>query len=282
MSTAIEATGLHKRFRRAEALRGVDLTVPAGGVVGLIGPNGAGKSTLLDLVTGILEPTEGTIEVTGRVAYVAQGAPVYPGLTVAEHLRLGAELNPDFDPAHARERVERVGLPLTRKAGRLSGGQRAQLALTLALAGRPDLLVLDEPAAALDPLARREFLADLMGAVADREMTVLVSSHLLSDLERVCDHLVVLVDGRVRLAGAVDDLLAGHRRVTGARRDDPLPGGQRVVAASHTERQSTLVVRTDDPVLDPHWDVTEIGLEDLVLAYLAPPAPARTELEVVR
>jgi ABC-2 type transport system ATP-binding protein len=219
VTAVVEARGLGKRYRRLWALADCTLSVPAGHVVGLVGPNGAGKTTLLNLAVGMLAPTTGTIEVLGgrpaagpaqlaRVGYVAQQAPVYAGLSVADHLRLGAHLNPGWDGGLARRRIERLDLDPRQKAGTLSGGQRAQLALTLAVAKRPELLILDEPVASLDPLARREFLQDLMEAVAEQELSVLLSSHLVADLERVCDHLIVLVGSRVWVAGPVEDLLA--------------------------------------------------------------------------
>jgi ABC-2 type transport system ATP-binding protein len=195
---------------------------------------------------------------------------------------LGARLNPGWDAALARERVERLGLDPARKAGKLSGGQRAQLALTLGIAKRPELLVLDEPVAALDPLARREFLQGLMEAAVEHSLSVLLSSHLVNDLERTCDYLIVLVESRVRVAGDVDDLLTAHHRLTGPRRDPAtLPADQEVVSESHTDRQSTLIVRTDGPVHDPAWTVGPVGLEDLVLAYMNP-APSRRKLEAIR
>ena len=204
-----------------------------------------------------------------RVGYLAQDAPLYAGLPVADHLRLGAHLNPGWDAELARHRVGRLGLDPRQKAGTLSGGQRAQLALTLAVAKRPELLILDEPVASLDPLARREFLQDLMEAVAEQEVSVVLSSHLISDLERACDYVIVLVDSRVRVAGPVDDLLAAHHLLSGPRRDPAsLPGGLQVIAASHTDVQTTLLVHTSGPVLDPAWTVSEVGLEDLVLAYM--------------
>ena len=279
MSAALRTTGLGKRYGRRWALRDCTMDVPAGRVVGLVGPNGAGKSTLLQLAVGLLEPTEGSIEVLGRrpaedadqlarVSFMAQDAPVYGHLTVADHLHFGAALNPNWDDEVARLRVAELGLDPKQRAGRLSGGQRAQLALTIAIAKRPELLVLDEPVASLDPLARREFLQDLMAIVADRDISVVLSSHLITDLERVCDHLIVLVDSRVRVAGDIDDLLAQHHRLVGPRRDRPLPASQQVIEQSHTDRQSTLLVRTSEPVHDPSWQVSEVGLEDLVLAYM--------------
>ena len=281
MTTVLEARGLGKQYRRRWALVDCTVSIPAGHVAGLVGPNGAGKTTLLRLAAGMLTPTRGTITVLGqrpaagpaqlaRVGFVAQDTPVYAGLSVADHLRLGARLNPGWDAGLARDRIERLGLDPAQRAGHLSGGQRAQLALTLALAKRPGLLILDEPVASLDPLARREFLQGLMEAVAGQRLSVLLSSHLVADLERVCDYLVVLVASRVRVAGEVSELLASHHRLSGPRRDPgTLPAGQEVITESHTDKQSNLLVRTDGPVLDPAWAVTPVSLEDLVLAYMS-------------
>ncbi|TDE34723.1 ABC transporter ATP-binding protein [Actinomadura sp. 6K520] len=293
MTAALQAEGLGKRYGKRWALSDCTLDIPAGRVVGLVGPNGAGKTTLLNLAVGQLSPSAGGIRVLGgrpasgpeqlaKVGYVAQDTPTYAGLTVAEHLKLGTRLNPGWDAALARERVERLGLDPARKAGKLSGGQRAQLALTLGVAKRPELLVLDEPVAALDPLARREFLQGLMEAAVEHSLSVLLSSHLVNDLERTCDYLIVLVESRVRVAGDVDDLLTAHHRLTGPRRDPAtLPADQEVVSESHTDRQSTLIVRTDGPIHDPAWTVGPVGLEDLVLAYMNP-APSRRKLEAIR
>jgi ABC-2 type transport system ATP-binding protein len=229
--TAVIETGrLGKRYRKLWALADCTLSIPAGHVVGLVGPNGAGKTTLINLATGMLAPTTGTIEVLGerpaagpaqlaRVGYLSQDAPVYAGLSVADHLRLGAHLNPGWDADMARHRIDQLDLDPGQKAGTLSDGQRAQLALTLATAKRPELLILDEPVASLDPLARREFLQDLMETVTDQQVSVVLSSHLISDLERVCDYAIVLVDSRVRIAGPVDELLAAHHLLSGPRRD---------------------------------------------------------------
>ena len=278
MTDVVTTANLTKRYGRRAALSDCTLRIPAGHVVGLVGPNGAGKSTLLQLTCGLLTPTEGRIEVLGeqpssgspRIGFVAQDTPVYAGLTVAEHLRLGAHLNPGWDEALARGRIADLGLDPAQRAGKLSGGQRAQLALTLAVAKRPELLLLDEPVAALDPLARREFLQGLMAYAAEHGTSVVMSSHLVADLERVCDHLIVLVASRVRVAGEVDELLGTHHRLTGARRDPAHLGpGRDVVQASHTDVQSTLVVRSTAPVDDPSWSVDRLDLEDLVLAYMA-------------
>ncbi|MDU0288193.1 ABC transporter ATP-binding protein [Saccharothrix longispora] len=292
----LRARGLGKRYRQRQALTDCTLDIPAGRVVGLVGPNGAGKSTLLNLAAGMSSPTTGEIEVCGgrpgsgpeqlaKVGFVAQDTPTYASLTVAEHLRLGARLNPGWDADLARRRVEHLGLDPAQRAGRLSGGQRAQLALTIGIAKRPDVLLLDEPVAALDPLARRGFLQDLMETVTEHGVGVVLSSHLITDVERVCDHLVTLVDSRVVLAGEIDDLVATHHRLTGPRRDPAtLPADQHVVAASHTDRQTTLLVRTESPILDPSWTVGAVGLEDIVLAYLESPSAAtsRPALEVLR
>lgn len=281
MSAAVEAHALGKRYRQGWALSDCSLAVPSGHVVGLVGPNGAGKTTLLQLAVGLLVPSAGTIEVLGRtpaedadvlgrVGFVAQDTPVYSSLSVADHLRLGAHLNLRWDRDAARRRIEELGLDPAQRAGKLSGGQRAQLALTMALAKRPDLLMLDEPVASLDPLARREFLQTLMEDVAAYGLSVMLSSHLVGDLERVCDYLIVLVDSRVQVAGDVDELLASHHRLVGPRdRSAKPPACQEVIDASHTERQSTLIVRSDGPIADPAWVIEPMSLEDLVLAYMA-------------
>jgi ABC-2 type transport system ATP-binding protein len=279
--TALHASGLGKRYRQRWALSDCTLEIPEGRVAGLVGPNGAGKSTLLNLAVGLLTPDAGTVTVLdgqpgsgpaqlAQVGFVAQDTPVYAGLSVADHLRFGAHLNPGWDAAYAEDRIERLGLDPGQRAGKLSGGQRAQLALTVALAKRPRLLILDEPVASLDPLARREFLQDLMEAVAEWEVSVILSSHLVNDLERVCDYLVVLAASRVQIAGDVDALIASHHRLIGPRRDPAsLPSDQQVIQASHTDRQSTLIVQSRHPVLDPAWTVEQLNLEDLVLAYMS-------------
>jgi ABC-2 type transport system ATP-binding protein len=296
VTAVIKARGLGKRYRRRWALSDCTLDIPAGRVVGLVGPNGAGKTTLLHLATGLLQPTAGTIEVLGdrpasspvqlaRVGFVAQDTPTYSGLTVADHLRLGARLNPGWDAASASDRIERLGLDLRQRAGKMSGGQRAQLALTLALAKKPELLILDEPVSSLDPLARREFLQTLLEAVVDQGLSVVLSSHLVADLERACDYLIVLVGSRVQVAGEVEHLLDTHHLLTGPRRDPArLPDDQHVISASHTDRQTTLTVCTEGPIHDPAWTVSKIGLEDLVLAYMSRTANpgSRPALEVQR
>jgi ABC-2 type transport system ATP-binding protein len=285
VTAALEASGLGKRYGRSTwALRDCNLTVPRGRIAALVGPNGAGKTTLLHLAVGLLAPTTGSIRVLGEqpgdpgllaeVGFVAQDTPLYRDFTVAEHLTMGAKLNRRFDQPLARGRLERLGIPLDRRVGTLSGGQRAQVALALALAKRPQLLLLDEPLASLDPLARREFLQALMGAVADQGVTVVLSSHLLADLERVCDYLIVLSAAHVQVLGTTEELLARHKLLIGPYREaqPPIAGVAQVVRSSHTDRQATVLVRTSGPIHDPAWKTHEVSLEDVVLAYLADPS----------
>jgi ABC-2 type transport system ATP-binding protein len=281
VSTILSTDGLSKRYGRHWALQDCTLEIPAGHIVGLVGPNGAGKTTLLHLAVGLLRPTSGSIRVMerdptegagplARIGFVAQDTPTYSGLSVADHLGLGSWLNPGWDSELAERRIDELGLDPKRRAGKLSGGQRAQLALTLAIAKRPELLILDEPVASLDPLARREFLQHLMAAVVEQGLSVVLSSHLVADLERVCDYLVVLCAATVQVVGEVETLLATHHRLTGARRDPgSLPSNQEVIEASHTDRQSTLLVRDGGAILDPTWEVDQVNLEDLVLAYMS-------------
>jgi ABC-2 type transport system ATP-binding protein len=292
--TVLAARGLGKKYKKKWALSSCTLEIEPGHVTGLVGPNGAGKSTLLNIASGMLEPTTGTIEVCGgtpgsgpdqlaKVGYVAQNTPVYASLSIEDHLRLGAALNPKWDAGLATRRIQRLGLDPKQHAGKLSGGQRAQLALTIGIAKRPELLLLDEPVASLDPLARREFLSDLMEAVAEHGLSVVMSSHLVADLERVCDQMIVLVASQVRIAGDVEELLATHHRLSGPRRDvDTLPADQHVISAKHTDRQTTVLVRTEAPILDPAWTVGALSLEDLVLEYMSNPVTARPALEVLR
>jgi ABC-2 type transport system ATP-binding protein len=279
-NAVIETSALGKQYGRRWALRDCTLSIPEGKVVGLVGPNGAGKTTLLHLAVGLLAPTSGSISVLGgrpaqnpaqlgRVGFVAQETPVYGGMSIAKHLKMGAYLNPNWDSEVATRRIDDLGLDPQQKAGSLSGGERAQLALCLAIAKRPELLILDEPVASLDPLARREFLQTLMEVVAEQGVSVILSSHLVADLERVCDYLVVLVDSHVQVAGEVEELLGSHWRVSGPRREPgSLPSNQHVIEESHTEKQSILLLRTDEPILDPSWTVKPVNLEDLVLAYM--------------
>ena len=219
-------------------------------------------------------PRRDAAAVLPRVGFLAQDHPLYKGFTIAETLKLGRKLNPSWDDDAARERIEVLGLPLGKKVGKLSGGQQAQVALTLALAKRPELLLLDEPVASLDPLARREFLQTVMEAVAETGMTVVLSSHIVADLERTCDHLVILSKAQVQLAGPIDEIVASHRLLTGPRTDpDAVARMHDVVRESHTERQTTLLVRANGHVYDSSWELHEVDLEEITLAYLGRKAP---------
>ena len=283
MSDALVADGLTKRYRRTLALDHCSFAISEGALVALVGPNGAGKSTLLHSATGLIRPSGGTISVLGGapgdttlpgVGFVAQDAPLYRDFTADELLTMGDRLNADFDVAFGRERLRKVGVPLDRRVDRLSGGQRSQVALCLALAKRPQLLLLDEPLASLDPLARREFLSALVDAVAEAPMTVILSSHLISDLERVCDHLLVLHSGHVQVIGETDQLLATHKILIGpgGPRRSRIAGVERIISAADAQRQGTLLVRTNGQVVDPSWEQHAVTLEDVVLAYLAVPS----------
>src|SRR5437764_5356507 len=278
---ALEAAGLGKRYGSKWALRDCSLELATGSVSALVGPNGAGKTTLLQLAVGLSRPSAGSVTVLGhspltdaqsllpRIGFVAQEHPLYRGFTVSDTLKLGRKLNPSWDESAALARIEHLGLPLGQKVGKLSGGQQAQIALTLALAKRPEVLLLDEPVASLDPLARREFLQSVMEAVAETGMTVVLSSHIVADLERVCDHLVILSQARPLLIGAIDDVVASHRLLTGPRADAAdVNRVHDVIRATHTKRQTSLVVRANGHVYDAAWELHEIDLEEIVLAYL--------------
>jgi ABC-2 type transport system ATP-binding protein len=289
----IEASGLGKRYGSTWALRECTLAIPAGHVAALVGPNGAGKTTLLNLAVGLADPTAGAVTVLGDlppgspaaldgIAFVAQDTPVYKNLPAADMLHLTANLNRRFDQQFAEARLGELGIPLNRKAGKLSGGQQAQLALTLALARRPRLLVLDEPVAMLDPVARHDFMATVLAAAADDGVSVVLSSHVLAELERVADYLILLSRGRVQMAGEVDGLLASHRMLTGPTAEAGQYAERPVVHVRRGAAQAHLLVRAtaDDPV-PPGWEAHPVGLEELTLAYLrepgagALPGPAR-------
>jgi ABC-2 type transport system ATP-binding protein len=278
---AVRTAGLGKRYGATWALRDCTLEIPAGSVTALVGPNGAGKTTLLHLLIGLGRPTAGTVEVLDlsprrdahellpRLGFVAQDHPLYRNLSIADTFQLARRLNPGWDDSYGLARVEHLGLDPERKVGKLSGGQQAQVALTLALAKQPELLVLDEPVASLDPLARREFLNAVLEAVAETQMTVVISSHIVSELERVCDHLIALVDSRTQLAGPIAEIVASHRLLTGPRSDAAsVARVHDVIRESHTERQTTLLVRANGHVYDTCWEQHEVDLEEIVLAYL--------------
>ena len=289
----IETSNLGKRYGGTWALRECTLAIPAGHVAALVGPNGAGKTTLLNLAVGLAEPAAGGVTVLGGlpagspaaldgIAFVAQDTPVYQNLSAADMLHLTRNLNRRFDQPYAQARLAELGIPPGRKAGRLSGGQRAQLALTLALARRPRLLVLDEPVAMLDPVARHDFMATVLTAAVDDGVSVVLSTHVLAELERVADYLILLSRGRVQVAGEVDDVLATHRLLTGPAAEADRYTERPVVHVRRAEAQAHLLVRAaaDDPV-PPGWEAHPVGLEELTLAYLrepgagALPGPAR-------
>jgi len=290
MSPPIDARRLGKRFRRDWALRDCTLTIPEGAIVGLAGPNAAGKSTLLALAAGLLAPSEGAIDVLGHdplrepsvlaeVGYVAQGAPLYRSFTIEETIEFARRTNSRWDEELVACLPTRIGSRT--KVGSLSAGDRARLALGLALGKRPRLVLLDEPFAGLDPLAGREFLQLLMDGVAETAATVVIASHVIADIERVCDHIVLLTGGGVRLEGGVEELLESHRILMGPRRPlGSIRGVTSIVRERYSGRQLTLLVRGDGPILDPSWTVERVGLEELLLAYMAPermPVPAPPE-----
>ena len=281
---AVETAGLGKHYRNRWALRGCTLAIPAGHVVALVGPNGAGKTTLLHSAVGLTTPTEGKIaildnlsagsfEALERVAFVAQDAPLHQHVSVMGMLELTRCLNRRFDSTHAKERLVELGIPLDKRVGKLSGGQQAQLALTLALASHPDLLVLDEPLARLDPLARHDLMALIMTGVAEAGLSVVFSSHVVSELERVADYLVVLAQGRLQLAGEIDDLVARHAVFSGPADNADLVAAQfAVVQERRSASRVELVVRTETMVeLPSGWQSDVVTLEELVLAYLREP-----------
>ena len=279
----VETTGLGKRYGASWALRDCSLAIPAGHVAALVGPNGAGKTTLLNLVVGLCDPSAGGVTVLGGqspgslaaldgIAFVAQGTPLYRSLSAADMLHVSRNLNRRFDQTGAEARLAGLGIPLKRKAGKLSGGQQAQLALTLALARRPRLLVLDEPVAMLDPIARHDFMATVLTAVADDGVSVLLSSHALAELERVADYLILVSRGRVQVADEVEELLANHRVLTGPSTEAARYTDRPVVHVRSGEAQTHLLVRAnvDDPV-PAGWEAHPVGLEELALAYLREP-----------
>jgi ABC-2 type transport system ATP-binding protein len=298
MIAPIEATGLGKRYGRKWALRDCSIRVPAGRIAGLVGPNGAGKTTFLHLAAGLLRPNAGEVRVFGRspqdqpkllldrVGFMAQDAPLYRDFSVAEMLRFGRVLNARWDQRAAEARLRGLHIPFEQRIGQLSGGQRAQVALTVAVGKRPELLLLDEPVASLDPLARREFLQALTVAVAEDGINVLLSSHLVGDLERVCDYLVIITGGQVQVAGDIETLRSSHRLLVGPRgQEDGVLSAVDVVRAQHTERQSSLWTRGPLPILPNGWREEPLSLEELVITYLSAPAAGtlpEPEIEVAR
>jgi ABC-2 type transport system ATP-binding protein len=291
MTPAIQTRGLTKRYRRITALSDCSITVPQGRISALVGPNGAGKTTLLRLLSGLASPTSGEAAVLGsaprpdpafltEIGFLAQEIPLYRRMSAEDHIGVGAHMNPRWDGGSVRDRLRGLNIPLDAAVGTLSGGQRAQVALALTLAKRPRVLLLDEPVAALDPLARRHFLGTLADAVAAGGLTVVLSSHLVADIERVCDHLILLASSRVQLCGDIEGLLNEHRVLVGPRKDTTvIERDHTVVQAERTARQTTMLVRLSGPVADPQWEAEDVSLEELVLAYMgADAAPEMTAL----
>ena len=284
MTAALETVGLGRRYRTKWGLRDCTLSVPEGSITGLVGPNGAGKSTLLRLAAGLSRPTTGSISIFGdegapnldRIGYFDQLRPLYNGFRVKEMLTFGRKLNQHWDDDAARQWLTDLDIPMNQRVGQLSLGQQAEVALTLCMGKRPDLLLLDEPVASLDPLARRQLLQSLMGTVAERGMTVFLSSHIVSELEPVCDYLIILSGSQVQVTGTIDSLLAEHRLIVGTRPTPPMPEVE-VVSSSETGRQSTLLVHGSPPDLGPGWQVLEPGLDAIVLAYLGRQSPVQDD-----
>ncbi|MET9091449.1 ABC transporter ATP-binding protein [Streptomyces cyaneofuscatus] len=286
-SWALEARGLGKRYFRGWALRDCSFRIPAGRICGLVGPNGAGKSTLLGLATRQVQPTNGELRIFGipvddpavmpRFAFLGQDKPLFKRFTVADTLRMGAELNPGWDAA-AAERIVRSGnVPMHARIGTLSGGQRTRVAFALAFGKRPDLLLLDEPMSDLDPLARDEMSTLLMAEAVERGTTVVMSSHMLTELEDMCDYLLVVAEGRIRMAGDADALVPAHTLVTGVTRDGALPAEldrHTVVESRLQGRQFQAMIRPKGP-LSADWESVEPSLEEVLLAHLrSPDAPS--------
>jgi ABC-2 type transport system ATP-binding protein len=295
MTLVIETSGLTKRYRRVTALSDCTISVPEGRISALVGPNGAGKTTLLRLLAALAGPTAGRAVVLGgaprqdpaylaEIGFLAQEIPLYRRMTTRDHIGIGAHLNPRWDGESVRARLGGLKIPLDQPVGTLSGGQRAQVALALTLAKRPQVLLLDEPVAALDPLARRHFLGTLADAVAEGGLTVILSSHLVADIERTCDHLILLASSRVQLCGDIEDLLNEHRVLVGPRKGTTaIERDHTVIQTERTVRQTTLLVRLNGPlVAGPDWEAGDVSLEDLVLGYMgADAAPAIAELSTV-
>jgi ABC-2 type transport system ATP-binding protein len=281
MIQAVETDHLSKRYGNKWSLVDCTLQIPQERIVSLVGPNGAGKTTLLQLIMGLLKPSKGSLHVLGyepvrntkqllsQVGFVAQDHPLYKSFTVQDTLMMGKQLNIHWDQDFARERIKQLGIPLQQQVGKLSGGQQAQVALVLALSKKPGLLVLDEPVASLDPLARRDFQQVLVDAVAQRNITVIISSHIVTDLERFCDYLILLTSSHVQLTGEVEDLIASHKLLVGPReRADIIEKAHTILTKRVTERQCILFVQTHGPILDPAWEIRDVSLEDIILAYM--------------
>ncbi|GAA4244873.1 ABC transporter ATP-binding protein [Dactylosporangium darangshiense] len=295
---AVEARDLSKRYGNVWALRECGFQLPANRIIALVGANGAGKSTLMSIISGTLAATSGSMLVNGdpvvkggdgradaasRVAILAQDKPLYRDFSVTDMLRFGRVTNRIWDQRRALSWLERFDIPLDRRCGKLSGGQRAQVALAVALGSRPALLLLDEPLSNLDPVARTDVTGELMAEAADSDMTVMLSTHIIAELSGVGDHLLLLDAGRPVLTGDVEELLDSHLRLTGPRADRP-PSPGAIVQAQHTDRQSTFVVRQPagpaaPAIVAPGWTARPITLDELILTYLKASAKTHRDLE---
>jgi ABC-2 type transport system ATP-binding protein len=281
-NTIVQTVGLGKKYGSFWALKDCTITVPKGSVTALVGPNGAGKTTLLKLLIGLSSSSAGTVTVLGKsptqsndfiaeIGYLAQEIPLYESLNTNDHITMGAHLNTVWDEALIRKRISELSIPFSRAVGKLSGGQRAQVALALALAKKPKVLLLDEPVAALDPLARVDFLSSLAQAVTDAEgsLTVVMSSHLLADLERICDHIIIVAAGKTQVCDGIENVLKTHKLLTGPRDDKPKAENYTVIQATHSPRQTTLVVKQrGQKITEPHFKVQDVNIEEVVLAYM--------------
>lgn len=277
---AIRATGLRKQYRRLRPRSGANtvladctLDLPAGRVAALVGANGAGKSTLLSILAGLLEPEAGTVRSVGRTSFVAQEKPVYRNFKPLEMLSMGARLNRVWDSNGAKRWLERFEVPLDRPCGKLSGGQQAQVAFAVALGARPDVLLLDEPLSNLDPLVRREVMAELLFEAAEHGMTVVLSTHVVAELGGVADYLLLLAHGQLALSGDMDELLESHLRYTGPPGSEPPPAPADVIESRHGHHESSFLARIPEgenaPVLREPWSTHAVTTEDLVLAYIS-------------
>ncbi|MGH7233977.1 MAG: ATP-binding cassette domain-containing protein [Candidatus Saccharimonadales bacterium] len=279
---AIKTTGLGKRYRSFWALKDCSINIPKGSVTALVGPNGAGKTTLLKLLVSLSRASAGSAVVLGQspsqnakyvssIGYLAQEIPMYSRLNAKDHIDMGQQLNSNWDSELAKKRLNELSIPLNQPVSKLSGGQKAQVALGLALAKKPKLLLLDEPVAALDPLARVDFLKSLAQAVADAggELTVVMSSHLLADLERVCDYIIILASGETQLCDDIEGTLKSHKLLIGVKKDNVESDKYTVIHQTHTSRETTLLVRLKDTKFhDPHWHIRDVDIEEVVLAYM--------------
>jgi ABC-2 type transport system ATP-binding protein len=290
---ALETNNLGKHYRRGEngwALRDCTLALPVGRVAALVGPNGAGKTTLLHLAVGLLRPSTGDVRIFGHspqrepftvlpsIGFVAQDHPLYRGFSASDLLTMGRKLNQRWDQQAAVSRLQRLNIPLDRPVGKLSGGQQSQVALAMTLAKHAELILLDEPVASLDPLARRDFLRTLTEAASEQRLTVLLSSHIIADLEQSCDYLIILSASRVQLAGDMSAIRRSHVVLEGPSAESEAAISANTVLAHHTQgRLSSLLIRTNgsDPIAGPSWQQHDATMEDIVLAYLEQSAAAQ-------